>query len=186
MTDYADLSSIEELEHVWIPAADGVRLAARIWLPRSAHARPVPAILEFIPYRKRDFMRSRDEPMHRFYALHGYASVRVDLRGTGDSEGLPQDEYSPAEHADAVTIIHWLAEQPWCTGRVGMTGISWGGFNALQVAALAPEPLAAIITLCAADDRYADDAHYKGGCLLNENMQWGYSSRQGWRIHTAG
>ncbi|MCB1743155.1 MAG: CocE/NonD family hydrolase [Gammaproteobacteria bacterium] len=173
MPDYSDLSSIDELEHVWIPMSDGVRLAARIWMPANALERPVPALLEFIPYRKRDFMRSRDEPMHRFYALHGYVSARVDVRGTGDSEGVLHDEYTAIEHRDAVEIIHWLAAQPWCDGRVGMTGISWGGFNALQVAALAPEPLGAIITLCAADDRYADDAHYKGGCLLNENMQWG-------------
>ncbi|SLN27237.1 CocE/NonD family hydrolase [Oceanibacterium hippocampi] len=173
IADLSDLSGIEEIENIWIPMPDGVRLAARLWRPRDAAGRPVPAILEFLPYRKRDFMRSRDEPMHRYYAMSGYASLRVDLRGSGDSEGVLHDEYSPAEHADAVAIIEWLAEQPWCSGAVGMTGISWGGFNALQVAALAPPALKAIITLCAADDRYSDDAHYKGGCLLNENMQWG-------------
>jgi len=111
--------------------------------------------------------------MHRFYALHGYASLRVDVRGSGDSDGVLEDEYSPQELRDAQAIIAWIAAQPWCSGAVGMTGISWGGFNALQVAALNPPALKAIITLCAADDRYADDAHYKGGCLLNENMQWG-------------
>lgn len=173
IADLSDLSAIEEIENAWIPMPDGARLAARLWLPRSAQRAPVPAILEFIPYRKRDFMRARDEPMHRFYALHGYASVRVDVRGSGDSDGVLDDEYSPRELQDALAIIAWLAEQPWCSGAVGMTGISWGGFNALQVAALNPPQLKAIITLCAADDRYADDAHYKGGCLLNENMQWG-------------
>lgn len=171
--DLADLSSIEEIENVWIGMPDGARLAARIWQPRDAERNPVPALLEFIPYRKRDFMRSRDEPMHRYFALRGYASVRVDLRGSGDSDGVLHDEYSPAEIDDAVAIIAWLAEQPWCSGAVGMTGISWGGFNALQTAARNPPALKAIITLCAADDRYADDAHYRGGCLLNENMQWG-------------
>ena len=171
--DASDLAAIEEIENLWIPMPDGARLAARIWKPRDADANPVPAILEFIPYRKRDFMRSRDEPMHRYYALHGYVSVRVDLRGSGDSDGVLHDEYSAAEHSDALAIIAWLAEQPWCSGAVGMTGISWGGFNALQVAAQNPPALKAIITLCASDDRYADDAHYRGGCLLNENMQWG-------------
>ncbi|MDX1710664.1 MAG: CocE/NonD family hydrolase [Rhodovibrionaceae bacterium] len=171
--DVGDLSSIEEIENLWIPMPDGVRLAARIWKPKGADSDPVPAILEFIPYRKRDFMRSRDEPMHRYFAMRGYASVRVDLRGSGDSDGLLHDEYSPAEHEDALAIIDWLAAQPWCSGAVGMTGISWGGFNALQVAAHGPPALKAIITLCAADDRYGDDAHYRGGCLLNENMQWG-------------
>ncbi|HUF56555.1 MAG TPA: CocE/NonD family hydrolase [Thermohalobaculum sp.] len=169
----ADLSLIEEIENVWIPAAGGARLAARLWLPKGAREAPVPAILEYIPYRKRDFMRERDEPMHRHYALSGYASVRVDLRGSGDSDGVLDDEYSAVELRDALAIIAWIAEQPWCDGAVGMTGISWGGFNALQVAALGPPALKAIITLCASDDRYADDAHYKGGCLLNENMQWG-------------
>ncbi len=168
-----DLSAIEEIENVWIPGADGVRLAARLWLPKSARKTPVPAILEYIPYRKRDFMRVRDEPMHRYYAMKGYASIRVDIRGSGDSEGVLADEYSDAEHQDAVAIIAWIARQEWCSGAVGMTGISWGGFNALQVAALAPPALKAIITLCASDNRYSDDAHYKGGCLLNENMQWG-------------
>lgn len=171
--DLSDLSSIEEIENVWIAMPDGTRLAARLWLPKQARETPVPAILEYIPYRKRDFMRQRDEPMHRYYALNGFASIRVDLRGTGDSEGVLEDEYLALEHDDAVAIIEWLVAQSWCSGAVGMTGISWGGFNALQVAALAPPGLKAVIALCASDDRYSDDAHYKGGCLLNENMQWG-------------
>jgi len=164
---------IEEIENVWIPMADGSRLAARVWLPHDARREPVPAILEYIPYRKRDLMRARDEPIHRYFAMHGYASVRVDLRGTGDSDGVLHDEYSPQEHEDALDAIEWIAAQEWCAGSVGMMGISWGGFNALQVAALRPPALKAIITLCSTDDRYADDAHYMGGCLLNENMQWG-------------
>ena len=168
-----DLGRIEEVEHVLIPMADGVRLAARLFLPFDAAERPVPAILEYIPYRKRDLMRARDEPIHRYFALHGYASVRVDVRGTGDSEGVFHDEYSVQEGEDARDVLKWIASQPWCSGSVGMMGISWGGFNSLQVAALRPPELKAIISLCAADDRYTDDAHYMGGCLLNENMQWG-------------
>ncbi|MGW8367622.1 MAG: CocE/NonD family hydrolase [Gammaproteobacteria bacterium] len=164
---------IEDIENVWIPLADGCRLAARIWRPYDAPANPVPALLEFLPYRKRDFMRHRDEPMHRYLARHGYASVRVDLRGSGDSEGLLSDEYTAQEHADGVEVIAWLAAQPWCSGEVGMFGISWGGFNSLQIAALRPPALKAIMALCAADDRYTDDAHYMGGCLLTENLQWG-------------
>lgn len=166
-------AGIREIENVFITLSDGCRIAARLWMPDTADAVPVPAILEYIPYRKRDFTRSRDEPIHRYFALHGYAAVRVDLRGSGDSEGVLHDEYSPQEHADALEIISWLAAQSWCTGAVGMMGISWGGFNALQVAALRPPALKAVITLCSTDDRYADDAHYMGGCLLNENMQWG-------------
>lgn len=164
---------VREIENLFIPLADGTRLAARLWLPEDAETHPVPAILEYIPYRKRDFMRVRDEPMHRYYAGHGYAAVRVDLRGSGDSDGILADEYLPREQLDAVEVIAWLAEQAWCDGNVGMTGISWGGFNALQVAAHRPPALKAIITLCASDDRYSDDAHYMGGCLLNENQIWG-------------
>ncbi|MGP1395453.1 MAG: CocE/NonD family hydrolase [Inquilinaceae bacterium] len=152
---------------------DGCRIAARMWLPRESERTPVPAILEYIPYRKRDFMRARDEPIHRYFASHGHAAVRVDVRGSGDSDGVLTDEYSAQELEDAVAIIAWLADQPWCSGSVGMMGISWGGFNSLQVAALRPPALKAVITLCSTDDRYADDAHYMGGCLLNENMQWG-------------
>jgi len=164
---------IREIENVFIPLRDGVRLAARLWLPADADTRPVPALLEAIPYRKRDFMRLRDEPMHRYFAGHGYAAIRLDLRGSGDSDGLLDDEYPPQEQQDILEVIEWATQQRWCNGRIGMTGISWGGFNALQVAAHAPEALQAIITLCASDDRYSDDAHYAGGCLLNENQIWG-------------
>ena len=152
---------------------DGCRLAARIWLPADAEVMPVPAILEYIPYRKRDFMRGRDEAMHRYFASHGYAAIRVDLRGSGDSEGLLQDEYLQQELDDGIAVIAWIASQPWCDGGVGMMGLSWGGFNALQVAALRPPALKAIITVCSTDDRYADDVHYMGGCLLNANLTWG-------------
>jgi putative CocE/NonD family hydrolase len=162
-----------EIENVWIRMADGCRLAARLWLPEGAEAAPAPAVLEYIPYRKRDFTRARDEPIHRYFASQGYAAVRVDVRGSGDSDGILDDEYTPVELDDAVQVIAWIAAQPWCSGVVGMMGKSWGGFNALQVAALRPAALKAIITVCSTDDRYADDAHYRGGCLLNENMQWG-------------
>ncbi|MCH4564928.1 CocE/NonD family hydrolase [Halomonas sp. EGI 63088] len=153
--------------------SDGIRLAARVWLPTDAEHSPVPAILEYMPYRKRDFTRLRDEPLHRYFAGHGYACIRLDLRGSGDSDGLLLDEYLQQELDDAVDAIDWLVAQPWCNGEVGMMGISWGGFNALQVAAMRPAPLKAIITMCSTDDRYSDDVHYQGGCLLNENLGWG-------------
>jgi|SRR5579871_3042931 len=163
---------VEVRETEWIPLVDGARLAARIWLPVEADKMPVPAILEYVPYRLRDNYRLRDEAIHGYFAGHGYASVRVDLRGTGESDGLLADEYLPRELDDAVEVIAWIAAQPWCTGRVGMMGISWGGFNSLQVAALQPPALAAIITSCSTDDRYNDDIHYMGGCLLGDNFSW--------------
>jgi putative CocE/NonD family hydrolase len=164
---------VRVIENCWIPMSDGCQLAARIWLPAHAERTPVPAILEYIPYRKRDFTRARDEPMHHYFAGHGYAAVRVDLRGSGDSDGLLLDEYLKQEHDDALEVIHWIAQQPWCSGAIGMMGKSWGGFNSLQVAARRPPELKAIITVCSTDDRFLDDVHYMGGCLLNENLTWG-------------
>ncbi|MFV8835037.1 CocE/NonD family hydrolase [Aquisalimonas sp.] len=164
---------VKVVENVWIPMRDGVHLAARLWMPEDAEQTPVPAILEYMPYRKRDFTRLRDEPLHHYFAGHGYVGVRLDVRGTGDSEGILRDEYLEQEQDDAVDAIAWLTCQPWCDGSVGMIGLSWSGFNSLQVAARRPPALKAIITMCSTDDRYADDAHYKGGCLLNENFVWG-------------
>jgi putative CocE/NonD family hydrolase len=170
------------IEHCWIALADGCRLAARIWLPRDAEARPVPGILEYIPYRKRDATAWRDEVTAPYFAGHGYAYLRVDIRGNGESDGLMADEYTARELEDGTEVIAWIAGQSWCDGRVGLCGISWGGFNALQIAALRPAALEAIVTLCSTDDRYADDIHYMGGCLLNDNLTWssqmlGYSAR---------
>ncbi|MBM1556335.1 CocE/NonD family hydrolase [Sulfitobacter mediterraneus] len=165
-----------------ITLSDGCRLSARVWMPKDAGDDPVPVILEYLPYRKRDGTCARDALTHPWFAMRGYACLRVDIRGNGDSEGLMEDEYTAQELNDAVEVINWAAAQPWCNGNVGMMGISWGGFNGLQVAALAPDPLKAVITLCSTVDRFADDIHYKGGCLLNENLGWGatmwsYSSR---------
>jgi predicted acyl esterase len=158
--------TVRVLDNVWIPLSDGCRLAATIWLPESAEADPVPALLEYIPYRKGDSTAVGDSKRHAYFAGHGYASVRVDMRGSGDSDGVLLDEYLLQEQDDGVEVLAWLAEQPWCDGRTGMFGISWGGFNSLQIAARRPPSLRAIITHCSTDDRYADDVHYMGGCLL--------------------
>lgn len=163
---------VRSLETVWIPMRDGARLAARIWLPEDAEDRPVPAVLEYIPYRRRDFTRPRDATIHPYMAGHGYACVRVDLRGSGDSDGVLTDEYLEQELQDGYDVIAWLAAQSWCSGQVGMIGISWGGFNGLQIAAMQPPALKAVISLCSTDDRYADDIHHMGGCLLGDNLSW--------------
>ena len=165
--------AVKEIETVWVPMPDGVRLAVRLFLPEDADANPVPAIMQYIPYRRRDGSRIRDERMFRFLASHGYACVRPDIRGSGDSEGVLKDEYLQSEQDDGVALIAWIARQPWCTGRVGMVGISWGGFSALQVAACRPPELKAIITHCSTDDRYTDDAHYLGGCIVQDMFGWG-------------
>ena len=171
MTEPSD-QAVRTIEHTAIPLSDGTRLSARIWLPADAETHPVPAILEYIPYRKRDFTRDRDETLHRYFAQHGYIGVRVDLRGSGESEGVLTDEYLQQELDDGVEVIRWLAQQPWCDGSVGMIGISWGGFNGLQIAALQPPELKAVVSVCSTDDRYADDVHYMGGCLIGDNLSW--------------
>jgi putative CocE/NonD family hydrolase len=164
---------VKVIGHTWIPMSDGTRLSARIWLPQDAEQRPVPAIVEYIPYRKNDWFAMSDSMRHPYFAGHGYAAVRVDLRGSGDSEGLLLDEYLAQEQQDAVEVIAWLGRQSWCTGAVGMIGFSWGGFAALQVAARRPPELRAIIPLHFTDDRYADDVHYMGGCVLGfEMLAW--------------
>jgi uncharacterized protein len=161
---------VREEQQVWIPMPDGVRLAARIWRPEASEEHPVPAVLEYIPYRQRDLTSPRDAIHHPYMAGHGYACVRVDIRGSGDSGGVLTDEYTEQEHQDAEEILAWLAEQPWCDGSTGMMGISWGGFAALQVAARRPPSLRAIVACSFTDDRYADDMHYMGGCLLSDNL----------------
>ena len=163
---------VREIFNTWIPLSDGTRLAARIWLPEDAEDDPVPGVLEFIPYRKNDLTAARDVPHHAYVAGHGYACVRVDLRGSGESDGVLTDEYLQQELDDGLEVLRWISQQPWCSGPVGMIGISWGGFNGLQIAALRPPELGAVITLSSTDDRYADDVHHMGGCLLGDNLSW--------------
>lgn len=155
-------------EDVRIPLPDGTKLYARVWRPLTDE--PVPALLEYLPHRLSDVTAPRDHQRHPWYAGHGYASVRVDIRGHGNSEGMPGDAYDTTGPADGVAVVNWLARQPWCTGRVGMFGIAWGGCSALRIAALAPEPLKAVVTVCAADDPYDNDMHYMGGSLLAAGM----------------
>ncbi len=161
---------VETIDPLWIELKDGTHIATTLWRPKLAT--PVPVVVEMIPYRRRDGTVFRDLELHPYVAGHGIACCRVDLRGSGDSDGVLADEYLPREQEDACEIIAWLAAQAWCNGNIGMTGISWGGFNSLQVATRRPPALKAIITLCSTDDRYADDVHYMGGALLTENEMW--------------
>lgn len=172
MSDSIDSSlRVPAYRQIVIPLSDGVRLAARLWLPEGADKAPL--VLEWIPYRQSDNTAVGDSMIHGFFAAHGVAAMRIDLRGSGNSTGLLHDEYLAREQDDAVEVIAWIAAQPWCNGSVGMIGISWGGFAALQIAARRPPALKAIITCCSTDDRYADDVHFMGGALLTDGLQWG-------------
>jgi len=166
-------AAVRVFETVWVELPDGCQLAARIWLPEGAETSPVPAVLEYIPYRRRDRTRLRDESMHPRFAAAGYASLRVDMRGSGDSDGVMLDEYSHQEIQDGVDVIAWIAQQPWCDGKVGLFGKSWGAYTAFQVAARRPPALKAIVPVMGTDDRWLEDIHFYGGVLANDNFWWG-------------
>ena len=164
---------VREERYLRIPVSRGRCLAGRMWLPVDSSHDPVPAIVEAIPYRRLDGTIIQDALTHPWWAGHGYASIRLDLAGSGDSGGVLHDEYLACEQDDLCEALAWIAAQPWCSGATGMVGISWGGFAALQVAARRPPSLKAIVTCCSTDDRYRDDVHYMGGCLLNDGISWG-------------
>ncbi len=154
--------AISRERNLRIPMPDGTTLAADLFRPDAPGRFPV--VIEYLPYRKND-TTWHGWFGHRYLAERGYASVRIDVRGTGDSEGTALDEYCPQEQLDGVAAIAWLAEQPWSTGAVGMFGTSYGGFNSLQVAMHRPPALKAICPMYFTDNRYSDDCHYKGGTL---------------------
>jgi putative CocE/NonD family hydrolase len=168
-------TAIKVVDNEWITMKDGTRLSARLWLPEGADSARVPVVWEYIPYRKRDFTRTWDDAWGHEIAQYGVGYARVDARGSGDSEGVLVDEYLDQELNDGVEVIAWLARQPWSNGNVGMRGISWGGINTLQIAALAPPELKAIMPMCCTDTRFTDDAHYIGGAPGLTNLQWGLS-----------
>jgi putative CocE/NonD family hydrolase len=164
---------VSEVDDLWIPLPDGGRLSAHLWLPPDADAAPVPAIVEVSPYRHEDHTRRRDAVRHPYFAEHGYASLRVDIRGSGASSGVLLDEYTEQEQEDVCAALEWVAAQSWCTGSLGMLGLSCGGFAALQAAARRPASLKAVVALCASADRYGADVKYHGGCVLGcELLPW--------------
>lgn len=163
---------VEVTHHTWIEMPDGIRLSAKLWQPKDIKGTTKGTVLEFLPYRKDEFTALRDEIRHKYFAGFGYTSIRIDIRGTGDSEGIIEDEYPQQEQDDALAIISWIENQEWSNGAVAMIGKSWGGFNGLQVAAHQPKALKTIISLCSTDDRYADDVHYRGGTMMASDMLW--------------
>jgi len=159
------------IERDWLTMPDGVRLSVSYFKPTPREpGERFPVLFEYLPYRKDDFFYRRDYPLYSYYARRGYVVAKVDIRGTGSSEGhAPPREYSDEEMADALEIIAHLAAAPWSTGKVGMMGISWSGFNALQVAMRQPPALKAILAIHASDDLFHDDIHYVDGILhVNE------------------
>jgi uncharacterized protein len=166
---------VELRRDVRVPARDGIELSVNLFVPLAGPHR-VPVILSTDPYRKDDWSAGWDLSLASYLAGRGYAYCRLDVRGTGSSGGTAMDEYTEAETLDGHDTVEWLAAQPWCTGRVGMWGLSYGGFTSIQVAATRPPSLKAIVAVQATDDRYTDDVHYVGGAMtVSELSQYAVS-----------
>jgi len=155
-----------EIRSAWIAMPDGTRLSADLYRPTGGKAdEKFPVLLEYLPYRKRE-AQSRNWPLYSYFVQRGYVVAAVDIRGTGNSEGrLIPYEYSEIEQADGEVVIDWLSKQPWSNGNIGMFGISWGGFNSIQMAARNPPALKAIIAIDATEDLFQDDVHYMDGIM---------------------
>jgi hypothetical protein len=153
------------IESDWLTMKDGVRLSVTFFKPVPRHPEEkFPVLLEFLPYRKEDSFYLRDYPVYSYFVRRGFIMAKVDIRGTGSSEGIvPPREYSEQELEDAVEIIDQFSRMPDTNGRVGMWGISWGGFNSIQVAMRQPPALKAILAVDASDDLFHDDVHYIDG-----------------------
>ena len=166
------------IQEAWIPMEDGVRLAADLFLPSGPAARgPLPVLLEYLPYRKAE-ARAGNFALYSYFVRRGYAVARVDIRGTGGSEGqLVPHEYSEIEQRDGERVIDWLSRQPFSSGKVGMFGISWGGFNSIHMAMRNPPALKAIIAVDATDDLYQDDVHFMDGMLHVDSWEMGQDLR---------
>jgi len=170
------------MEQAWIPMKDGIRLAATIYMPDGAKpTEKFPALLEYLPYRKDDGTAARDYPIHSYFARRGYVTARVDIRGFGASEGVPPErEYSEQEQVDGVQVIAWLAHQAWSNGNVGMFGISWGGFNALQMAMRHAPGLKTILAVDATAELFHDDVHFMDGMAHIDEFELNMDMAEGW------
>ncbi len=150
------------IKNVMVPMRDGIRLACDLIMPEEEGR--YPGILIYHPYRKDDLSIANNDSLYLF-AKHGYVGIRLDVRGTGSSEGYNTEEYSMEETSDCIDAINWFAKQDWCTGKLGMFGFSYSGQTSMIAALNAPEPLKAIACAYFSDDRYSADCHYSGGSV---------------------
>ncbi len=160
------------VQEAWIPMPDGVRLAADLFLPQASRpGERFPVLLEYLPYRKVESF-AYNYAVYSYFVPRGYAVARVDIRGTGSSEGtLVEYEYTEQEQRDAEVVIDWLSRQDFSSGDVGMFGISWGGFNSIHLAMRRPPALKAIVAVMATDDLFQDDVHYIDGQLCIDTYE---------------
>lgn len=154
--------SVRMDRNVRIPMRDGKFLSADLTRPAVKDNQKFPILIEYHPYRKDDVSWAGHDG-HWYLAERGFICVRLDVRGTGGSDGINTDEYVPVEQTDGYDAVEWLAKQDYSNECVGMFGTSYGGFTAVQVAMNRPPHLKAIVPMYATDDRYTDDCHYSPG-----------------------
>lgn len=167
-----------EVKEVWIPLPDGVRLAASLFMPaeREANAK-FPVLFEYLPYRKDEGLHKRFK-LFSYFVKQGYIVVRVDIRGTGTSEGkLIGHEYTDQELEDGEVVIDWLSKQTWSTGGVSMFGISWGAFNSIQMSMRNPPALKTIVAIMGTDDLFHDDVHFIDGMMHVDSYEIGQDNQ---------
>jgi uncharacterized protein len=163
---------VELIRDVMIPMRDGIKLAANLYRPRKVGK--YPGIFSFYPYLKDGWIGIDHDPHHRYFASCGYAVMQVDFRGTGSSHGENPHPFDLQERRDGFDIVEWMAEQSWCTGAVGVWGISYGGITSLSIASESPPHLKAIIPINGTFDNYEWLLRTHGGRgLLLADVDWG-------------
>jgi uncharacterized protein len=167
---YASVSDYEAR----IPMRDGVKLAADVIRP-AARGTKFPALVTSSVYTRQlqrgvVALGQNEGGISEFWVPRGYAHVIVDARGSNDSEGH-YDLFGKQEQQDLYDAIEWVAQQPWCDGNIGMSGVSYMGRSQLFAAEQQPPHLKAIFPYDASCDFYRD-ACFHGGIPTNFTTHW--------------
>ena len=155
-------------EEFMVPMRDGVKLATSVFLPEGEG--PWPVVITRTPYSKRRAPRSAPK-----YLSEGYAYVAQDCRGRFASEGFYEPYQTDKE--DGFDTIAWIAEQPWCNGKVGITGRSAAGITANLAAAADPPALVCAYVVTAPESLF-DESYYMGG-IFREHFRGNFMRLQG-------
>ncbi|REK20997.1 MAG: CocE/NonD family hydrolase [Planctomycetota bacterium] len=158
------------------PMRDGVELMVDIYRPDADGK--FPAIVYLTPYNK-----SGNRPRAELFASRGYVVVNADTRGRFESGG-EWDPFSPLHKSDGYDLVEWAAQQPWCTGRVGMFGLSYMGWTQWWTATQAPPSLKAIVPEVAPPDHFLN-CPYQNGIFVCWMMDWA-GTMSGRTPHSAG
>lgn len=156
--DYTTVTS-----NVFVPVRDGTLIHCVLAQPAdngAAAPGKFPGLVEsYTPYGA---VNLQAQTADDYWADHGYAAMTCDVRGTGESGGVWQGLLSEQENQDNYDVLAWMRKQPWCDGRLGQLGASYGGMTSMRVAALHPPGLLAISPISSEYDLYMEDI-YPGG-----------------------